>query len=361
MSLLDLLAVLEVGPASLKRRIADGELDQAQDKVFDAMEASDSAERISLAKEALAISPLCADAYVVLAGEAATLATAATLYRRGVEAGAAALGEAAFEEDVGLFWGVLETRPYMRARHGLAHTLWAQGEHDEAVAHYQDMLRLNPGDNQGIRFSLIDALLQLGRDDEAGKLLKQYKDDGSTYWAWSRALLAFRQKGDVVASRKALTRAVEANAHVATYITGRKRLPRTSPDFVRMGSKEEAAAYVQDAGAAWNAAEGAKTWLEAHFAGGGSSSADREQPDRYQAFQADRIDDAVLALLFLGLHDGDRAWKSFDWEVMDRLHRKGFISNPVGKAKSVVFTDEGLDAAKRLHEALFVKGPAPNP
>ncbi len=77
--------------------------------------------------------------------------------------------------------------------------------------------------------------------------------------------------------------------------------------------------------------------------------------------QADRIDNAVLALLLLGLHDGDRAWKSFDWEAMDRLHRKGLISNPVGKAKSVVFTEEGLEAAKRLHEALFVKDPAPNP
>ena len=54
-----------------------------------------------------------------------------------------------------------------------------------------------------------------------------------------------------------------------------------------------------------------------------------------------RIDDAVLALLLLGLHDGDRAWKSFDWDAMKRLHERGLISDPVGRAKSVAFTAAG--------------------
>jgi hypothetical protein len=69
----------------------------------------------------------------------------------------------------------------------------------------------------------------------------------------------------------------------------------------------------------------------------------------------ERIDEVVLALLYLGLHDGARAWKSFDWEALGRLHAKGLISDPVGKAKSVVFTAEGLQEAQRLLAALFVK------
>lgn len=52
-----------------------------------------------------------------------------------------------------------------------------------------------------------------------------------------------------------------------------------------------------------------------------------------------KIDDAVLALLYLGLHDGVRAWKGFDWDVMNRLHERGDISDPRSKAKSVVFSD----------------------
>ncbi|SHN76749.1 DUF6429 family protein [Bradyrhizobium erythrophlei] len=67
----------------------------------------------------------------------------------------------------------------------------------------------------------------------------------------------------------------------------------------------------------------------------------------------DRIDEAVLALLFLGRHDAIRTWKSFDWAAMGRLHTKGFISDPVGKAKSVVFTDEGLRQSESLFRKLF--------
>jgi hypothetical protein len=67
----------------------------------------------------------------------------------------------------------------------------------------------------------------------------------------------------------------------------------------------------------------------------------------------DRIDDAVLALLYLGLHDACRAWKGFDWDAMNRLFDKGFISDPVGKAKSVVFTEEGLKRSERLFRAMF--------
>jgi hypothetical protein len=67
----------------------------------------------------------------------------------------------------------------------------------------------------------------------------------------------------------------------------------------------------------------------------------------------DRIDDAVLALLLLGLHDGDRAWKSFDWDAMARLHAKGLISDPVGRARAVAFTAEGKAKAEALLGALF--------
>jgi hypothetical protein len=67
----------------------------------------------------------------------------------------------------------------------------------------------------------------------------------------------------------------------------------------------------------------------------------------------DRIDEAVLALLYLGLHDNGRAWKGFDWEALNRLHEKGMISNPVSKAKSVIFSEEGERKARRLFHELF--------
>ena len=70
-----------------------------------------------------------------------------------------------------------------------------------------------------------------------------------------------------------------------------------------------------------------------------------------------KIDDAVLALLWLTLHDGNRAWKGFDWDALARLHNKGLIGNPVNKAKSVVLTEEGLGLAEERFRALFTRAP----
>jgi Domain of unknown function (DUF6429) len=69
----------------------------------------------------------------------------------------------------------------------------------------------------------------------------------------------------------------------------------------------------------------------------------------------DRIDEVVLALLWLTLHDERRAWKGFDWETLGRLHAKGLIADPVGRAKSVVLTDDGLRQSEVLFRALFTR------
>jgi len=73
-------------------------------------------------------------------------------------------------------------------------------------------------------------------------------------------------------------------------------------------------------------------------------------------FYEEKVDEVVLALLYLNFH-GDhgavRAWKSFDWDAMDRLHNKGFISDPKSKAKSVLVTEEDQKVAKELFEKYF--------
>ena len=69
----------------------------------------------------------------------------------------------------------------------------------------------------------------------------------------------------------------------------------------------------------------------------------------------DKVDEAVLALMWLTLHDNARAWKGFDWEALDRLHRKGLIGDPVSKAKSVVLTEEGRRQAEALFSKLFTR------
>jgi len=76
----------------------------------------------------------------------------------------------------------------------------------------------------------------------------------------------------------------------------------------------------------------------------------------------DKIDDCTLALLYLVTSEseyGARAWKGFDWETMNRLHEKGYISNPKSKALSVALSDKGLVRAKELFETFFAKTPEP--
>ena len=76
-------------------------------------------------------------------------------------------------------------------------------------------------------------------------------------------------------------------------------------------------------------------------------------------YDTDKVDEAVLALLYLTLHDvdafGGRAWKGHDWAALDRLHEKGLISNPQSKAKSIVLDAEGIKAAEQAFRKLFGK------
>ena len=77
-------------------------------------------------------------------------------------------------------------------------------------------------------------------------------------------------------------------------------------------------------------------------------------------YDKDKIDEYTLALLYLVAHErqegmGARAWKGFDWETLNRLHDKGYISNPIGKTKSVGMTEEGFLKAKELFERHFAK------
>jgi tetratricopeptide (TPR) repeat protein len=246
---------LEVGSS---RKTA---LEQAQDLMYEAWDAVGK-KRIELAKQALELSPDCADAYVLLAEEAAQdAAEARKLYEQGVTAGERALGPEVFEEDVGHFWGLIETRPYMRARLGLAQCLWFMGEKKEAIAHYTDMLRLNPNDNQGIRYLLLGCLLQEGEDAAVEKLLAEYEDDGTAAWLYSRALLVFRREGPSRSANACLKKALRQNRHVPLYFLGRKKLPKFMPEYVGWGDENEAIAYVAQFANAWLQTPGAVDWL----------------------------------------------------------------------------------------------------
>lgn len=76
-------------------------------------------------------------------------------------------------------------------------------------------------------------------------------------------------------------------------------------------------------------------------------------------YDTEKVDEAVLALLYLTLHDQDeygaRAWKGHDWDALARLHEKGYLRDPKNKAKSVVLSNDGIEKSRELFEKLFGK------
>ncbi len=250
----------------------DSPLARAQELMYDAFDVDDADEAIAMAREAISISPDCADAYVLLAEESETLSGAAEFYEQGVAAGRRAIGDQ-FDAAIGHFWSSLATRPYMRAREGLAGCLWAAGRRDEAVGHWRELLKLNPNDNQGIRYILMVRLIECGCLDELDELLRRYTEN-SAHWLYTRALRAFQQEGDSRAARGFAKRAIKSNDHVPRYLTGQRPLFDRPSQYAPSG-EDEALIYAGDAAAAWKSVPGATTWLRKVS---GVGLGDRDEP-----------------------------------------------------------------------------------
>jgi tetratricopeptide (TPR) repeat protein len=241
---------------------SDQALFEAQDLMYEAFDAR-GPRRAALARRALEISPDCADAYLLLAEETASSMTEALeLLEQGMAAGERALGPEPFEEDVGHFWGILETRPYMRARAALAETLWALDRREEAVEHHRELLRLNPNDNQGLRDRQVEWLLWLERYEDLDALFAAYDEDAGAAFAYTKALAAFRRQSASTEAGQLLDDARESNPYVVAFLTGRKVLPKRLPEYVGFGDESEAVEYAAGAAALWASVPGALAWLE---------------------------------------------------------------------------------------------------
>jgi tetratricopeptide (TPR) repeat protein len=224
-------------------------------------------QRAKLSEAALKANPNCVDAHLLLGHDSESIDQAIEYYRRGVEAGERAL-KRDWQLYEGHFWGVLETRPYMRARHELAKCLWAARRCDEAIAHYEGMLRLNPNDNQGVRQPLLAAYLELGKNTDAEELIKRYDESASAFWAYAKLLLSFRTEGDSANTHKLLNKAKKVNKFVPKYLLGEKMLPREMPQYMGFGDENEAVDCTVSLLPAWRNTPGVTSWLRDAVGGG---------------------------------------------------------------------------------------------
>jgi tetratricopeptide (TPR) repeat protein len=231
--------------------------DMAEEMINDCWELVPGQHRVIFINKALKIYPHMPDAWNLLAQELCqTSKEKVDYYRKGIAAGEIDLGAEFFVKNTGRFWGIIETRPYMRAKAALANELWEIGLKIEAISHLNDCIRLNPSDNQGVRYKLVMCLLSINDLRSASEFIsdKPYEDSSFAFENFNQALYFFKKYG--VTSQKfktSVNNANKCNPLVAKYLSGQLRIPKTKPAHYSLGSKEEAIIYSSMCVEAWKA------------------------------------------------------------------------------------------------------------
>ncbi len=236
-------------------------LEQAQDVIYQAFEVR-GRRRIQMARRALEICPECADAHATLAESAFDDEEALRRYDLGVETGRRNLGPRIFDDPLVTFWARLETRPFMRALLGRAQLLMQRGEYEGARRDMEELLELNPGDNQGVRYSYLELLLLSRADRDLLKFEMERREDLELMGPYARALALYRLDPASRAAADALRKAVDAHRLVALFLLGLREPPvQTWLTTIYRGSEEEVAWAVDHLRKSWERTEGAMDWL----------------------------------------------------------------------------------------------------
>lgn len=214
-----------------------------------------------LIKKALELDPNNVEAYNFLANTERDIDKAIYHYKKAIKAAEETLGKEYFKENKGYFWGLIETRPYMRAKSGLAGCYNIEGKIDKAIKIYRELLELNPNDNQGVRYMLSTLLLSKDDLSEFEKFIKSSEEEDNAVWNFNKALYSFKKYGHNAKSEKFLRDAHSKNKHVIDYMLNKKELPNTPPQYIGIGDENEAIAYVFDTWRVWEKTESALEWL----------------------------------------------------------------------------------------------------
>ena len=252
---------------------------EAQDLVYDAWEAANSDDAIEMLTRAVELDPTNVDAWLGLMDfTPLDVDERLEMLRRLVTMGEKNLGKKVFKEDKGHFWGLLETRPYMRARSQLALRLMDAGRIEESIVEHEGILDLNPNDNQGVRYGLMACYLAMNRLDGTKRLFDQYDErEFSTVWAWGFVLERFLA-GAMQEAEQALQDARKQNPHAQAYFLGHRKLPKSMPGSYSPGSREEAIIAWDILQHGWKKHPHAQDWLKSQHSGknegGGVTPAD---------------------------------------------------------------------------------------
>lgn len=226
-------------------RTDDSSVETAQELIYQAGGVQ-GGKREKLIEQAIQMDPTNVDARVMLADSERDFGKKHDLLVEAIMIAERQLGKPFFKENKGHFWGIFETRPYMRAKASFANLLASTGRKEEAIDVYEELLVLNPGDNQGIRYVLLRLYLENELYEAADRLIKRYGEYKDTELMYSHALLQFLIEGKTAKTKRLFKEAVVNNAHVVDYLTGRKRIPKALPPHYQIGGDSEAVIYAAE-------------------------------------------------------------------------------------------------------------------
>lgn len=236
--------------------------EKAEDLVFKATELSKT-RGIKLANEALALDPDCIMAYEYLSSVENKLTKSNEYLIKGIEIGKKLYGGSFEKENVGYFWMIHETRPYMSCLFHLSMNYFEQEKIDDAVSLLEKLLYLNPNDNQGVRHHLSSFLLKTKAYKKFNALIAQFENESNVFFLYNQALLEFIKNGPTVKAQKLLNQAIEYNPHVLPIVIKEPR-KMYCYDSYSLGSKEEAHYYVSYSMDNWSLAKGSISWIKKH-------------------------------------------------------------------------------------------------
>lgn len=233
--------------------------DRALDLVDEAWQ-SPVAKGKKMARQALETWPDCIPAYEYLAAKTKLGKKHTEYLEKGVEIGKRLFGGEFLAENRGYFWGIAETRPYMRCLDGLAHANALTGHISKAIVIWEDMMSLNEQDNQGIRYNLLPAFLRQQDLVNYHRYRAQF-DEGSSMFSFNDALASFMENGTGEEANSLLDAATQNNPYIVPLLLADSP-PTNMPDSYTLNSPEEAIFYVSENWQVWHEVPGAVDWLK---------------------------------------------------------------------------------------------------
>lgn len=226
--------------------------EQSDDLLFEAYDEPIKSKAIKLARQALEINPDNIDAENFITKFEVNTIKKLERYKETLDKEQANLEQEGFfnKENIGIFWGLMETRPYMRTKHCYMLTLMELGRYTEAIKQGEELLELCKSDNQGIRYLIIGLYTVLEKFEEGEKIYNKYLDN-STFMLFPLSIMYYK-KGDYRKSKKILKSIQENNEYILKYLKQEIKFTKAKIDNIEnngtysWGSDAEAYLVVKD-------------------------------------------------------------------------------------------------------------------